>query len=114
MTLLRLDPESGHVARVGNYAFNGALPEVAVFDNASGFVAVTVFSRFGQPQAKGAIEFWRVERDPFDPDRVEPVKTRHSIPVTRGAHADHRPMRTQPVCGCGDPRVLRRRRACSR
>ena len=87
MTLLRLDPATGRLRRVGDYAFDGALPEMAVFDNASRFVAVTVFNQFDDPHAKGSIDFWRLEQDPFDPDRVELVKTRHSIPVTRGAHS---------------------------
>lgn len=87
MTLIRLDPETGAPKRVGDFAFDGALPEMAVFDNASRFVAVTVFNQFDDPRAKGSIDFWRIETDPFDPERTELVKTRHSIPVTRGAHS---------------------------
>lgn len=87
MTLIRLDPDTGLLDRVGDFAFDGALPEMAVFDNASRFVAVTVFSQFDDPRAKGSIDFWRIETDASDPRRVELVKTRHSIPVTRGAHS---------------------------
>ena len=87
MTLIRLDPQTGALKRVGDFAFDGALPEMAVFDNASRFVAVTVFNQFDDPRAKGSIDFWRIETDPFDAERTELVKTRHSIPVTRGAHS---------------------------
>lgn len=87
MTLLRLDPVTGRLKRTDDFAFDGALPETAVFDNASRFVAVTVFSQFDEPRANGSIDFWRIETDPFDPERLELVKTRHSIPVTRGPHS---------------------------
>lgn len=87
MSLIRLDPGTGLLTRVGDFAFDGALPEMAVFDNSSRFVAVTVFNQFDDPRAKGSIDFWRIETDPFDANRTELVKTRHSIPVTRGAHS---------------------------
>lgn len=87
MSLIRLDPDTGMLKRVGEFAFDGALPEMAVFDNASRFVAVTVFNQFDEPSAKGSIDFWRIETDPFDTERTELVKTRSSIPVTRGAHS---------------------------
>jgi hypothetical protein len=87
MTLIRLDPQTGRMRRVGDFSFDGALPEMAVFDNASRFVAVTVYSQFDDPHAKGSIDFWRIETDPFDPEKIELVKTRHSIPVTRGPHS---------------------------
>lgn len=86
MSLIRLDPQTGRLRRVGDYTFDGALPEMAVFDNSSRFVAVTVYSQFDDPRAKGSIDFWRIEGDPLDLDRIEMVKTRHSIPVTRGPH----------------------------
>lgn len=87
MSLIRLDPVSGRLTRVGDFAFDGALPETALFDNASHFIAVTVFSQFDAPSAKGSIDFWRIETDPVNDRRVELVKTRHSIPVMRGPHS---------------------------
>ena len=38
-------------------------------------------------RANGSIDFWRIETDPFHSERIELVKTRYSIPVTRGAHS---------------------------
>ena len=87
MSLIRIDPETGILKHVRDFAFDGALPEMAVFDNSSRFVAVTIFNQFDDPGAKGSIDFWRMERDPFDADRIELVKTRHSVPVTRGVHS---------------------------
>lgn len=87
MTLIQMNPETGRLKRINDFAFDGALPESVLFDNASRFVAVTVYNQFDDLRAPGSIDFWRLETDPFDPDRIELVKTRHSIPVARGPHS---------------------------
>lgn len=87
LTLLRLDPASGLLESVGDFAFDGVLPEAAVFDNSSRFLAVSNFTFF-EPRRKGSsIDFWRIAGDAFDPKRTELVKMDFSIPVTRGAHS---------------------------
>lgn len=87
ITLLRIDPSSGLLDRIGDYPIDGLLPEMAVFDASSRFVAVTVHSQSGSPLAAGHIDFWRIDQDPNDTRRIEFVKTRHSVPVTRGPHS---------------------------
>ncbi|MEH2466527.1 hypothetical protein [Nostoc sp.] len=86
LTLLRLDSENGFLNRVGDFAFDGVLPETAVFDNSSRYLAVTNFTYFDQQQKGGLIDFWRLVESRTDPQRVELVKTNYSVPVTRGVH----------------------------
>ena len=87
LTLLRLDPESGFLERVGDYAFDGILPESVVFDNSSRYLAVATFDHYDGRKPGGSIDFWRLTGDYFNPKRIELVKTGYSIPVTRGVHS---------------------------
>ncbi|WP_204251134.1 lactonase family protein [Elioraea rosea] len=87
ITLLRLDPETGALSRVGDFAYDGILPEAAAFDASSRFLAVVTYDHFDDRRAGGSVDFWRVARDPIDPARIELVKTAHAVPVTRGAHS---------------------------
>lgn len=87
ITLLRLDPETGALARVGDFAYDGILPEAAAFDASSRFLAVVTYDHFDDRRAGGSVDFWRVARDPLDPARIELVRTSHAVPVTRGAHS---------------------------
>ena len=84
LTLMRLDPETGQLNRVGDFAFDGMLPETAVFDNSSRFLAVTNYSHFDAKKRGGAIDFWRIATDVTNPRRTELVKMNYSVPVTRG------------------------------
>ena len=70
-----------------DFTFDGILPEAAVFDNSSNFLAVTSFDHFDQSKTGGSIDFWRLSKDVNDPTRVEMVKTNYSVPVTRGVHS---------------------------
>jgi DNA-binding beta-propeller fold protein YncE len=87
ITLQRLDPSSGALTRVADYAYDGILPEAAAFDASSRFVAVVTYDHYDDRKTGGSVDFWRLARDPLDPERVELVKTEHSVPVTRGAHS---------------------------
>ncbi len=87
LTLLRFDPATGLIESAGDFAFDGVLPEAAVFDNSSRFLAVTNFTFFDSSRKGSSIDFWRVAGDVFDPNRIELVKMNYSIPVTRGAHS---------------------------
>ena len=87
LPLLRLDPETGLLDRVNDFAFDGVLPEAAIFDNSSRYLAVTNFDYFDPKRTGGSIDFWRIAGDRFDPKRTELVKMDFSIPVTRGAHS---------------------------
>lgn len=86
LTLLRLDPATGGLERVGDFAFDGVLPEMAVFDNSNRFLAVTNFTFFDATRPGGAIDFWRIAGSAFDPKRTELVKLDFSVPVARGPH----------------------------
>ncbi|MFD2934354.1 lactonase family protein [Spirosoma flavum] len=87
LTLLHLDPESGFLDRVGEYSFDGILPESVVFDNSGRYLAVATFDHFDGRKPGGSIDFWRLTGDYFNPKRIELVKTGYSIPVTRGVHS---------------------------
>jgi len=86
LTLVRLDARSGTLDRVGDFAFDGILPESAAFDASGRFLAVTSFERY-DARGEGSCDFWRVARDPLDSGRLALVKTGYSVPVTRGAHS---------------------------
>lgn len=86
LTLVRLDPHTGTLNRVGDFAFDGILPESAAFDASGRFLAVTSFERYAA-RGEGSCEFWRVAQDPLDSSRLALVRTGYSVPVTRGAHS---------------------------
>ena len=84
LSLFRLEPASGRIERIGEFPFDGLLPEPIVFDNSSYFIAAGSFGRYDDPKAGGSINFWRiVDRTP-QPGRVELVRLNESIPVARG------------------------------
>ena len=87
ISLLRLDAKNGTLSRVGDYAYDGILPEAAAFDASSRFLAVATFDHFAGCKRGGSVDFWRLTGDSLDPERVELVKTNLSIPVVRGAHS---------------------------
>ncbi len=87
LTLLHLDTESGFLERVGDYSFDGILPESVVFDNSGRYLAVATFDHYDGRKPGGSIDFWRLTGDYFNPKRIELVKTGYSIPVTRGVHS---------------------------
>ena len=87
MSLIKLDSANSLLKRIGDFPFDGALPEMAIFDNSSRFVAVTGYGQFDDPKGMGSIGFWRIEEHPFDPDRIVMVKTNQSIAVMRGPHS---------------------------
>lgn len=87
LTLLRLDPQSGALERVGEFPFDGILPETVLFDNSSRIIAATSFDRFDGQNPGGSLGFWRIDPDRSDSRRAQLVKMNESIPVTRGAHS---------------------------
>lgn len=87
LTLMRLDPQSGALTRVGDFPYDGILPEAAAFDASSRSLAVVTYDHFDDRKPGGSIDFWLVARDPLDPGRIELVRTEHSLAVARGAHS---------------------------
>ena len=84
VTLLRFDGKTGFLERVGEFPFDGRLPEAVVFDDTSHFLAVACFAHYDPSQPGGAIDFWRIVGDPEDSRRAALVKLDFSIPVARG------------------------------
>lgn len=87
VTLMRLDPETGALARVGDYPFDGILPEAAAFDASGRYLAVVAYDHFDDRERGGSVDFWRLATDPLEPGRVELVRTPYRVPVTRGVHS---------------------------
>ncbi len=86
LTLVTLNPETGQLERVGDYPFDGILPEAAAFDASGEFLAVVNYDFFDDRIPGGSIDFWRIATDPLNPQPML-VKTQYSVPVTRGAHS---------------------------
>lgn len=87
VTLLRLDPGTGKLKRVGDYPFAGVIPEAAAFDNTSRFLAVTSFDHLGPGASRGSVDIFRLVSDFQDPSRIELAPTGISIAVARGAQS---------------------------
>jgi 6-phosphogluconolactonase (cycloisomerase 2 family) len=81
LSLLTLDHQSGQLTKVGDYPFEGILPESAVFDASGNYLAVAVYDYFS-PKPEGAVELWQVVRET---DLVL-KHTNQRIDVGRGAH----------------------------
>ncbi len=81
LSLVKINPETGSLNALGkNYAFNGALPEDAVFDTESNSIAVAVYHAQHEEQPrKGWIDFWEIKDDQLH-------KTDQQLKVTRGVH----------------------------
>ncbi|MEP0928107.1 MULTISPECIES: hypothetical protein [Cyanophyceae] len=86
VSLITLNPQTGQLNHVADYPFDGILPEAAAFDASSQYLAVTNYDHFDDRIQGGAIDFWRIASDPLNPQPML-VKTRYSIPVTRGIHS---------------------------
>lgn len=87
ISLARLDPASGQLALVGTYNYDGILPEAAVFDNSSRYLAVANYDHFDDRIPGSTIDFWRIQADPLNRENVQLIKTTYSVAVARGAHS---------------------------
>jgi DNA-binding beta-propeller fold protein YncE len=87
ITLSKLNPDTGVLTKVGDFAYDGILPEAAQFDNSSQYLSVATYDHFNSEKRGGSIDFWRITADPLAPERTILLKTDYSIPVTRGAHS---------------------------
>ncbi|WP_306118413.1 MULTISPECIES: hypothetical protein [unclassified Roseitalea] len=87
LTLAAIDPQTGALTKIGDYRYDGILPEAAVFDASSRYVAVATFDQFDDRRQGGSIDFWRITGDPLKPGEITMIETDHAVPVTRGAHS---------------------------
>ncbi|MBW4695566.1 MAG: lactonase family protein [Lyngbya sp. HA4199-MV5] len=81
LSLLTLDRQSGQLSKVGDYPFEGILPESAVFDVKGNYLAVAVYDYF-TAKPEGGVEIWRVNRS----STPALQHTMQRIDVGRGAH----------------------------
>jgi DNA-binding beta-propeller fold protein YncE len=87
LTLAKLDQETGVFTRIGEFNYDGILPEAAVFDNSGNYLAVANFDHFDDRREGSSVDFWRIQADPLDPSNIQLVKTEHSVRVPRGVHS---------------------------
>ncbi|MGF1497579.1 MAG: hypothetical protein ACFB8W_12250 [Elainellaceae cyanobacterium] len=86
LSFFTLDLQTGQLTLVGDYPYDGILPEAAAFDASSQYLAVVNYDHFDDRIQGGSIDFWRIAADPLDPQPTL-VQTRYSVPVTRGVHS---------------------------
>ncbi|MBP2833753.1 beta-propeller fold lactonase family protein [Aquimarina sp. U1-2] len=85
ITLVSIDKETGKLDHLGDFYFQGILPEATVFDADDNYLAVAVYDNFEDTRKGSRIDFWRVVKEAGE--RPFLVKTDHSVPVARGAHS---------------------------
>ena len=87
LTLAALDQETGQLTHIGDFNYDGILPEAAVFDNSGSYLAIANYDHFDDRRLGSSIDFWRIQADPLDLSNVQLIRTEHSVPVSRGAHS---------------------------
>ena len=83
LTLIDIDRETGRLETMGTFAFDGILPEAAVWDASSGYVAVVNYDQLDPAQTGGSIDFWKL----VDGDAPMLVRLRRSIETPHGPHS---------------------------
>ncbi len=84
LTLLSFDNQTGQLAALGEYGFEGVLPEDAMFDADGDALGVVIYNEREDPNNSGYVEFWNVIREGSEP-QLERTAVR--VPVVRGPHA---------------------------
>ncbi|MEM1310371.1 MAG: hypothetical protein AAGF98_12930 [Cyanobacteria bacterium P01_H01_bin.153] len=82
LSLVKFDPASGQLTTVGEYGFEGLLPEQAAFDATGDSLAVVIYNYREPSPTSGAIEFWQVTAG----DTPRLTRTGFKLDVVRGAH----------------------------
>jgi 6-phosphogluconolactonase (cycloisomerase 2 family) len=82
LSLVQFDPKTGQLTTVGEYGFEGLLPEQATFDAGGKSLAVVIYNYREQSPRSGAVEFWNVVSG--KQPRLE--RTGFKLDVVRGAH----------------------------
>lgn len=83
LTLIDIDPATGRLQTVGTYAYDGILPEAAVWDSTGRYVAVVTYDQLDRDREGGSIDFWRL----VGGESPKLVKMRSSIPTPHGPHS---------------------------
>jgi DNA-binding beta-propeller fold protein YncE len=79
LTLISLDPETGQLTHIADYPYDGILPEAAVFDASSQYIAVANYDHFDDRIQGSSIDFWRIASDPLNRDRPSPYSWYQAI-----------------------------------
>ncbi|SFP62051.1 hypothetical protein SAMN03159463_04527 [Mesorhizobium sp. NFR06] len=83
ISLMRLDPATGGIAKIADYPFEGSLPEGGTFDRTGDHFLATVFQGHdgAGPEAGAGLEMFRVVKG--DRPALERIGR---IPLPHGAH----------------------------
>ncbi|MEM9948257.1 MAG: hypothetical protein AAF810_19645 [Cyanobacteria bacterium P01_D01_bin.36] len=84
LSLVQFDSVTGQVEKLGDWVFDGILPEGIAFDAADQYVVAGVFEYDTLEPRRGALEFWRVDRTENAP-QLE--RTDYVIETGPGAHS---------------------------
>ncbi|MGF1524016.1 MAG: YncE family protein [Leptolyngbyaceae cyanobacterium] len=84
LSLVQFDPVAGQVTHLGDWAFDGILPEGIEFDASDQYVVAGVFEYETPEPRQGALEFWHVLRDGETPSLE---RTDYVIETGPGAHS---------------------------
>jgi len=82
LSLVEFDPQTGQLTAIGEYGFEGLLPEQATFDTSGTALAVVIYNYREQSPRTGAVEFWNV----VSGNQFRLERTGFKLPVVRGAH----------------------------
>ena len=86
ITLIERDPEKGAMQVMNTIPYYAVLPEMAVFDASGKYLAVVAFDQFDHSNPGGALDFFKIVKDPLDKGKETLVQTRYSVPLQHGSH----------------------------
>ncbi|MEM1137755.1 MAG: hypothetical protein AAGI07_18090 [Bacteroidota bacterium] len=86
ISLIKRNPETGAMTHVSTTPYYAILPEMAVFDATSKYLAVVSSDQYDHTLKGGALDFFQIVKDPLDTNRETLVQTRYTIPLQHGAH----------------------------
>jgi DNA-binding beta-propeller fold protein YncE len=87
LTLMQFDSKTGHLETLGDFLYDGILPEALTFDRSGQYLAVATYDHFDRSRKGGSIDFWRVVRNDWTHPTPRLVQTNDSVAVTRGVHS---------------------------
>jgi DNA-binding beta-propeller fold protein YncE len=64
VSLFSLDADSGALTKVGDFAFEGVLPEGITFDATGEHLVVATFAYLNSSKPMGGLDIWRIDREP--------------------------------------------------
>ncbi len=86
ISLIKRNPRTGAMKHLNTVPYYAILPEMAVFDSSSKYLAVVSSDQYDHSFSGGALDFFKIVKDPLDIERETIVQTRYSVPLQHGAH----------------------------